>query len=257
MTERLHQRTLLIGLLSGGFGGLIGLGGGVVMIPLLIAYCGLSRHQSHATSLAAVIATGAMGAAAYAWKGEVDLMATLILASSAMVAARVGALTAPKVDALRLRRIFAGFLIAVSVLLVLKPLLAGGQPTAGHAFELNLVGSLCLALTGAAAGFVAGLLGIGGGSLMVPGMVLLVGMGQHLAQGTSLLAMVPAAAVGTWTHARAGTLVPRVLPGLIPGIVMGTLAGAMCAHHLPESWLRWLFAAFLVWMGARDLRARH
>ena len=77
----------------------------------------------------------------------------LILASSAMVAARVGALTAPKVDASRLRRIFAGFLIAVSVLLVLKPLLAGGQPTAGHAFELNLVGSLCLALTGAAAGF--------------------------------------------------------------------------------------------------------
>lgn len=249
-------RILIIGLVSGLFGGLIGLGGGVVMIPMLIAWCAVTRHQAHATSLAAVIATGAVGAAAYAWKGEVDLMATVILAASAMIAARLGALTAPRVDAARLRRIFAILLIVVSGLLVVKPLLLGGG-VAGHAFQLSWVGGICLGVTGFAAGFVAGLLGIGGGSLMVPGMVLLVGMGQHLAQGTSLLAMVPAAIVGTWTHVRAGTVAVRVLPALIPGILIGTSAGAACAHLLPEEWLRWIFAAFLVWMGVRDLRARH
>jgi uncharacterized protein len=173
-----------------------------------------------------------------------------------MLAASFGARTAPRINANRLRRIFGGFLVGISVLLLAKPwLLSGGG--VGHAYAFTMGSAISLAGTGLAAGYLAGLLGIGGGSLMVPGMVLLAGMGQHLAQGTSLLAMVPVAIVGTWTHYRAGSLIPRVLPGLIPGIMIGTFAGAACATFLPELWLRWLFAIFLVYMGLRDLRSRH
>jgi uncharacterized membrane protein YfcA len=246
-------RVLFAGLLAGIFGGLVGLGGGVVMIPLLIAWAGLTRHQAHATSLAAVIATGAVGAATYALRGRVDLLATLVLAVAAISAASWGARTARRIDALRLRRIFGAFLLAVALLLAIRPLLAGG-PT--HAF-LPTVGSIAaLVATGLVAGFVAGLLGVGGGSIMVPGMVLLAGMDQHLAQGTSLLAMVPAAIAGTVTHGRAGAVVSRVLPALIPGVLLGTLAGASLAQVLPEVALRWSFAAFVAWLGWRDLRVR-
>ena len=113
-----------------------------------------------------------------------------------------------------------------------------------------------LSATGLLAGFVAGLLGVGGGGILVPGMVLLAGLDQHTAQGTSLLAMVPAAIVGTWTHARAGAVVGRILWDLVPGILVGTVAGGLAAQHLSEPWLRGIFAVFIAWLGWRDLRPR-
>ena len=65
------------------------------------------------------------------------------------------------------------------------------------------------------------MMGVGGGSIMVPAMVLLAGFPQVLAQGSSLLAMVPAGAVGAHTHFRLGNVVRGLLPGLIPGILGG------------------------------------
>jgi uncharacterized membrane protein YfcA len=246
------KRVLLAGLLAGVFGGLVGLGGGVVMIPLLIAWAGLTRHQAHATSLTAVIATGAVGAATYALRGRVDVPATVVLACAAISAASLGARTAHRIDAGRLRQGFGIFLLVVAVLLAIRPWLGG--PT--HAsFTPTLWSIAALAATGLIAGFIAGLLGVGGGSIMVPGMVLLAGMDQHLAQGTSLLAMVPAAIAGSVTHARAGAVASRVLPALIPGVLLGTVAGATLAQVLPEPILRWSFAAFVAWLGWRDLRA--
>ena len=63
----------------------------------------------------------------------------------------------------------------------------------------------------------------GGGAFMIAGMVLFVGMGQHIAQGSSLLSMVPAAAVGSWTHWRHGNVVTKILPGLAAGVLIGLL----------------------------------
>jgi uncharacterized membrane protein YfcA len=81
-----------------------------------------------------------------------------------------------------------------------------------------------LAVTGLATGFIAGLLGIGGGAFLIAGMVLFVGMNQHIAQGSSLLSMVPAAAVGSWTHWRHGNVVTSILPGP-PPIIIGAFLG--------------------------------
>jgi hypothetical protein len=108
-------------------------------------------------------------------------------------------------------------------------------------------------VSGAFAGFLSGMMGVGGGSLMVPAMVLFAGFGQHSAQGTSLLAMVPAGSVGAVTHARLGNVVARLLPGLIPGIIVGTYAGGTLAHLLSEGWLRVIFAAVLTLLGLRDI----
>jgi len=87
-------------------------------------------------------------------------------------------------------------------------------------------------------------------------MVLLAGMGQHVSQGTSLLAMVPAGTVGAYTHWKLGNVRGSLLAGLIPGIVAGTYLGGMLAHLLPDAALRFVFAAVLVWTGGRYLRAK-
>jgi uncharacterized membrane protein YfcA len=86
--------------------------------------------------------------------------------------------------------------------------------------------------------------------------VLLAGFPQILAQGSSLLAMVPAGAVGAYTHFRLGNVVKGLLPGLIPGILAGTFLGSTLALRLPELVLRLAFAAVLVWTGSKYVRSR-
>ncbi len=86
-------------------------------------------------------------------------------------------------------------------------------------------------------------------------MVLLTGMTQHRAQGTSLLVMVPTGAMGAWTHWRLGNVELRLLPGLIFGVMVGTSIGAWLANTLQENALRVIFALVMVGIGARFLTA--
>jgi uncharacterized membrane protein YfcA len=242
-------RSALIGLAAGTFGGLVGLGGGVVMIPLMVAILGLRQKEAHGTSLVALVFTGLAGAATYARRGAVDLLAALLLAATATATARTGARCAHALPEWKLKRSFGALLLAVSALLVAKPWLLGG----GHAAALARVPVLLGA--GLFSGFVSGMMGVGGGSIMVPSMVLLLGYPQVLAQGSSLLAMVPAGAAGAATHWRLGNVVARLLAGLVPGIVVGSILGSSLALRLPETALRVAFGVVLAWTGLRYLRS--
>ncbi len=113
-----------------------------------------------------------------------------------------------------------------------------------------------LAILGITAGFLAGLLGIGGGVLMVPAMVLLLGFDQHVAQGTSLLVIIPAALTGSYTHHRNGRLVLRDAAMLAAGGVIGAVIGSVFALSIEDALLRKLFAAFLLVSAVRILWPR-
>jgi len=242
---------LLIGLVAGIFGGLVGLGGGVIMIPLMVGVLKLTQHQAHGTSLVALVFTGVAGAITYATKGSVDLTASALLAVTAIFTARFGAHFAHALPEWKLKRSFGGFLIFVSILLVLKPYLAQySNPMTGWAKVAVLL------LTGVFTGFLSGMMGVGGGTIMVPAMVLLAGMGQHMAQGSSLLAMVPAGCVGAHAHWKLGNVVTKLLAGLIPGIFIGTYLGGSLALVLSEAVLRIIFAVVLIWTGVRYLRTK-
>jgi uncharacterized membrane protein YfcA len=242
----------LIGLAAGLFGGLIGLGGGAVMIPLMVRFFKFSQHQGHGTSLMALVFTGLSGAVTYYLKGSVDIRAAVLLAATAMVTARFGALYAHALPEWQLKRAFGIFLICVSLLLLSKPYLHQFSFLAESITGWREVAVLLTA--GVFTGFLSGMMGIGGGSIMVVAMVLLAGFSQYTAQGSSLLAMVPAGAVGAYTHWRLGNVVTKVLPGLICGIVIGTYCGGNVAHLLSEANLRLVFAAMLIWLGLRDIR---
>jgi uncharacterized membrane protein YfcA len=234
-------KSLLIGLAAGCFGGLVGLGGGVVMVPLMVGLAGLQQRQAHGTSLVALVFTGLVGAATYATKGQVDLLGAGLLALTATVTARFGARYAHVLPEWKLKRSFGAFLLVIAVILLARPWLGS---TGGHAS--TWVTAAVLLTTGLFTGFLSGMMGVGGGSIMVPAMVLLAGFPQILAQGSSLLAMVPAGAVGAYTHFRLGNVVKGLLPGLIPGILAGTFLGSTLALRLPEVALRLTFAAVLV-----------
>ncbi|OPY57908.1 MAG: Sulfite exporter TauE/SafE [Pelotomaculum sp. PtaU1.Bin035] len=241
--------TFLIGLAAGIFGGLAGLGGGVIMIPLLVGVFKMEQLKAHGTSLVAIVFTGITGAFTYAFNGSVDFMASMLLAFTAMFTARAGANFAHSLPEWKLKRYFGVFVIVVTLLLLLKPYLfhiAG--PVTGW---LKI---FVLLLTGVFTGFLSGMMGVGGGSIMVPAMVLLTGFSQQTAQGSSLLAMVPVGVVGAFTHWRLGNVVTSVLPGFITGVLAGTFLGASLAHILPEIALRCIFAAILIWTGTRYLR---
>jgi uncharacterized membrane protein YfcA len=111
-----------------------------------------------------------------------------------------------------------------------------------------------LLLTGALAGFVSGMLGMGGGTVVVPAMVLLLASSQREAQGASLLAMIPAGLAGVYTHLENRSVNVRVAVYLIPGVLAGTALGGSLAHRLPDSLLRLVFALALAGIGLRYAR---
>jgi uncharacterized membrane protein YfcA len=104
---------------------------------------------------------------------------------------------------------------------------------------------------GIGAGVVSGLLGVGGGVLMVPGMVLFLGMTQHVGEGTSLLVIIPTAVVGAWTHWRRGYVMLLYAAILGGAGIAGAVAGSHIALSVPSHTLRVFFVIYLELIGVR------
>ncbi len=118
-----------------------------------------------------------------------------------------------------------------------------------------MIGAIAIGL---AAGVVAGLLGVGGGVLFVPGLVLFLGLDQHHAEATSLLAIVPVAIVGTYRHDRYGNV--RRADALLLGLlsVAGAAGGVALANALSGAILRDAFAGLMLVIAAQLVhRATH
>ena len=107
-----------------------------------------------------------------------------------------------------------------------------------------------LLLFGACIGVISGMLGIGGGIILVPGLMLLFGFSQQEAQGTSLAALIPPigifAAMVYWQH---GFVKIPVAGAVAAGFMIGALGGALLVPRLPLDWLRLGFGALLLYLG--------
>lgn len=240
----------MTGLLGGLFGGLLGLGGGFVMVPLMTKLLRMSQHRAHGTSLFAVLFIGFSGALTYFRYGAVDWKVSIMLAVTAALTARLGAIYAHSLSERELKRAFGIFLLIVGPLIVAR----GYVPWGTQAVAGPMVLLFVFLAAGAGAGFLAGMMGVGGALIMIPPMVLLGGMAQQVAQGTSFLAMVPMALAGSLTNRRLGNIDLGMGPGLIVGAVAGGYIGGSVANLLPESYLKIIFAGVVVWLGLRYLR---
>lgn len=102
---------------------------------------------------------------------------------------------------------------------------------------------------GLVSGVLAGMLGIGGGITMVPGMVIFAGIGQHMAQGTSLSVMVATALMGSITHYRQGNVDVRVAAWIVPTAVISAMVGAYLAGLIGSVWLTRVWGLLVGYFG--------
>lgn len=109
---------MAVGLAAGIFSGLLGVGGGVIMVPLLVAVVGLSQHGAHATSLAAIVPIATVGAIAFALEGNTDLLVAGLLAAGSLVGAPIGAKVMAGTKAGALKFMFGILMVAVGAQLL-------------------------------------------------------------------------------------------------------------------------------------------
>ena len=250
-------RLILIGLATGLASGLLGVGGGFVMVPALVML-GTPQREANGTSLAVILPVAVVGAGILGGGHQVDLEVGIALAIGSVGGAVFGARLTRRLSDLVLRRAFGVMAVAVGAVMIADAVLravggsvhlaAGLKPTGMSLWIIAFV-------VGAVAGVLSGMLGIGGGAVMVPAMTLLLGLSQHVAQGTSLLVIIPTAISGSITHFRMGNIRPRTAGWLSAGGVLGAVAGALLALASPDQLLRLLFGAYLGFTGVRMLQA--
>lgn len=245
---------LTIGVIGGGLSGLFGVGGGIVLVPLLMFFAGLDQRRAAATSLLAILPSAIAGSVTYLINGEIDIAAGLIIAAGAIVGSVIGANLLKRLPLGWLRWLFILMLVIVAVRMMLT------VPQREVTLELSVplfFGYLALGLV---MGLAAGMFGIGGGVIAVPALVAIVGISDLVAKGTSLLAIVPTSISGTIANARHRLL--EVRTGLIVGVAAAaaSVGGSLLAQVLPPRESNLLFALLLlaiaVQLAVRALRAR-
>lgn len=111
---------LAVGVGAGLASGLLGVGGGIVMVPLLVGVLGTTQHQAHATSLAAIVVIGAVGAVAFGVEGELDVAAAALLTVGALVGAPLGARAMAESSERVLKIAFGSLMVAVGLTLIVS-----------------------------------------------------------------------------------------------------------------------------------------
>ncbi|MCS3842817.1 sulfite exporter TauE/SafE family protein [Microbacterium sp. AK031] len=231
---------VLIGLVAGLLSGLFGVGGGTVIVPLLVLLLSFDQRLAAGTSLAAIVPTASVGVISYAASGAVAWIPAIILAAGAVIGAQVGTRLLPRISQSALRWGFVGFLVVVIVSLFLV------IPSRAAEFELGWLNGAGLALVGVLTGIIAGLIGVGGGVIVVPVLMLVFGTSDLEAKGTSLLMMIPTAISGTIGNLRHRN-VDLLAAGLIGVAACTTTAlGAWLATLIDPFLGNMLFAAYLV-----------
>lgn len=230
---------LSIGVIGGVFAGLFGVGGGLVMVPMLMAFAHLDHRHASATSLLAIVPTAAISAAQYGWRGEIDGLAAALLAIGALAGAPLGTLLLRRISLVWLKWLFIAGLAATAARLVIE------VPQRSGSLEYGALAVVGLVAVGLVMGLMAGLLGVGGGIVAVAALIAIFGMGDLVAKGTSLLAMIPGAIAGTVSNRRANLV--SIRSGLIVGLAAGvsSFLGVGLAFWMPPAVSAWLFAALL------------
>jgi uncharacterized membrane protein YfcA len=251
-------RLLAIGLVTGVAGGLLGVGGGFVMVPAMVYLMRTPQREANGTSLAVIVPVAIVGATILGGGHQLNVEIAIALAIGAVGGAVVGARLTRRISDTGLRRAFGIVAVVAGVVMIgdsgLRAV-GGNVSVAGGLHPAGVALWVVALLVGAVAGVLSGLLGIGGGAIMVPAMTLLMGLSQHMAQGTSLLVIIPTAISGSVTHFRLGNIRLQTAAWLSAGGVVGAVAGAYLALASPDSLLRLLFGGYLAFTGARMLQA--
>lgn len=255
----------VIGLLSGVLGALIGLGGGVIIVPaLLVFYPELSPQRVVGLSVITMIFTGLSSVLSYIKVKTVDYRSGFIFFAGSAPGTVVGAFINKNIDLPSFNLYFGLLLVMLSGLLLLRGRLKPVQWFVKHGTErtfTDLHGQthtygypvwFALLLT-FGIGFASGLFGIGGGSILVPAMILLFLFPPHVAVGTSMLMVFLSAIVNSITHISLGNVTWLYAAALVPGAYIGAKIGAALNKRLNSDVLVTVLRFVLLILGVRSI----
>lgn len=229
------------GVFSGILAGLLGIGGGVVLVPLLVTL-GYTPVQAVATSSLAILITAISGTVQNWRMGYINTKRVVYLGIPAVLTAQIGAYLADKIAAYILLSAF-GVLLLVNIYLVelRRQIIARGTDSG----QRNFNPSLARILTGGAAGLLAGFFGVGGGVIMVPLQMLLLGEPIKVAIQTSLGVIIITAVSACVGHALQGNVL--FLEGLLlgGGGLLGAQLGTRFLPKLPDRVISLVFRTML------------
>ncbi|MCE1175352.1 MAG: sulfite exporter TauE/SafE family protein [Propionibacteriales bacterium] len=237
-----------IGMLAGFFSGLFGIGGGILVVPALVVLLKLDQRQAVGTSLLAILPAATISAISYGLSGSVDLGLGAVLAVGAVVGAQFGSWLLERISRRAAQWVFVAFIVVMIVELVVV------VPDRAAQFAWNAPAVVGLVVLGLVAGTLSAILGVGGGGVVVPVLMVWFGLGDLIAKGASLVMMLPGVISGLIGNARRGNVFVKA--GLLVGL--GSLftgpLGAWVAHLIPAQLGAWLFAGFLLFIGFTMVR---
>jgi uncharacterized membrane protein YfcA len=246
----------LIGLAGGIVGGMVGGGGGIIMIPALDHTTTLSRARIHGTSTLVNAVIAVIGAGIYSWRGgTMDLRIGIALMCGGLIGAPLGAHLTARLPERLLRLLFLGVLLVTGAQMLLNaafsrsqaPSLFPGSPLT----DLILIVLLAF-LLGVLIGAWSSSMGMGGGILTIPVLVLIFGVNQHTAAGTSLLVMIPNTLVGSYMHLRQRTASLRLGSIMGIGAFFGAAIGIWIAFMMNDQFLQLIFGCFVLVVAMRE-----
>lgn len=231
------------GLVAGLLSGLFGIGGGAFVVPYLTAIFGLPAVEAVGTSSISILLTSLSGTLQNWRMGKVDWQRTFSLGAASLVAVPVGAAIANFLPDAWLKACLGLLLLANVFLSGWKRRVAR---TATARADRRLHPLAARGLTGGAAGLMAGLFGVGGGVVMVPLQIILLGESIKVAIQTSLSVIVITGTLSTLSHGAAGNVLWRV--GLILGAggVVGSQVSTRFLPRLPDGVIRISFNSMLL-----------
>jgi uncharacterized protein len=251
----------VVGLIGGTFGSMVGLGGGVFIIPALTLFLGVPIHSAISASLIAVVATSTTAAAAYVREDLSNMRLGMTMETMTVSGALVGGFVGASLSKGVLSAVFGAVMIVVSIYMVVgrqrvRPPLARDEDLGllGHSYydrNLETVVSYRvrrlpagMAVSGVA-GIVSGLLGVGGGFLKVPVMVLAMGVPVRAAVSTSSFMIGVTACAGSVVFFARGLVDPTVTVPLVFGVTIGAYVGSKLTLRVRSSILTVLLAVVL------------
>jgi hypothetical protein len=238
----------LIGASAGLLGSLMGVGGGIIVVPALSELYGVPFREAVGISLVVIVANSSASAAAYVQRGAADVRVGVVLELATVAGAILGSSVAGLAPVRTLKLLFAGVAIYSAVSLWLRRHGTSEAQVVG-AYEVKAWGpGLAVSV---AAGALSGLLGIGGGVFKVPAMTLAMGIPFKVAAATSNFMIGVTAAAGAYVYWGRGEIGAELAAPVVVGTFLGARAGSSLLARLPAKRLQVAFAGVLVFLGAR------
>lgn len=252
---------VVLGLVAGVFSGMFGIGGGSIIVPILIYAWGVSQTEANGTSLAILLMpVGILAALSYYRAQKLEIKVSALIALGLTIGSYFGAELALNARPLALMLSYVGFLMVVSVYYINPRSFMSRvyQKQRVNKLETDEADSWSVKLIplmiGLVAGVLSGLFGIGGGLLIVPALVIIMGFSQKVATGTSLGALLlPVGLPGVLRYSIEGKIDFGVVAPIAIGIVFGAIVGATITLGLSDKTVRRLYGGFLFLVALRFL----